>query len=407
MTTDRRTCVAVIYPFFAHYRAPIMKALLSSQSLNCLLVGDTRDPDGSIEPWLPPKESFCVAPCRKLTSKLLWQANAITVACRRDIAVLIMLGNANILSVWIAAMVGRLLGKRVLFWTHGWLRQESGLKRWVRVLFYRLAHGLLLYGRRARSIGKDNGFPENGLHVVFNSLDYHRQVAARQQVSPEQIRELRKQLFSESTSPVLICTSRLTPFRGLDLLLKAMVRLERAGNRLHLILVGDGPERVRLSKMARELNLSVHFHGACYDEERLAELFMASDLTVVPGKAGLTVMHSLVYGTPVVTQDCPDEQGPEVEAIIPGETGDFFRPGDEVDLARVIIKWTGNDIVYSRIREMSHAVIDRFYNPEYQALVISRAASGLPAHDPELERRVSRGYNGESHASSITIHPQR
>jgi glycosyltransferase involved in cell wall biosynthesis len=366
-----------------------MKTLLASRSLDCLLVGDIHDPDGFIEPWLPPSESFFIAPCRKLTSKLLWQTNAIRVACRRDIAVLIMLGNANILSMWIAAIVGRLLGKRVLFWTHGWLRQEYGIRRWVRILFYRLAHGLLLYGMRAKSIGMNNGFSETALHVVFNSLDYHRQVAARQRMSVEKIREVRIQLFGESALPVLICTSRLTGFRGLDFLLKTMARLERTGIKTHLILVGDGPQRAQLSQMARELNLSVYFQGACYDEERLAELLMASDLTVVPGKIGLTVMHSLVYGTPVVTQDCPDEQGPEVEAIIPGETGDFFQPGDEVDLARVIAKWIGDDIVRPRIREMSHAVIDRFYNPEYQELVISRAASGLPAHDSEPSRKAA------------------
>lgn len=383
MTTDGRTRVAVIYPFFAHYRAPIMKTLLASRSLDCLLVGDIHDPDGLIEPWLPPKERFFLAPCRKVTSKLLWQTNAIRVVFRRDVSVLLMLGNVNILSMWIAAIVGRLLGKRVLFWTHGWLRQEYGLRRWVRVSFYRLAHGLLLYGRRAKAIGKDNGFPESALHVVFNSLDYHRQIVARQRVSPEKIRKLRMELFGECTSPVLICTSRLTSFRELDLLLKAMLRLGRGGNRPHLILVGDGPERARLSEMAKELNLSVCFYGACYDEERLAELLIASDLTVVPGKIGLTVMHSLVYGTPVVTQDCPNDQGPEVEAIIPGETGEFFRPGDEADLARVIAKWVGDNVARSRIREVSYAVIDRFYNPEYQELVISRAASGLPAYDPE------------------------
>jgi hypothetical protein len=62
-------------------------------------------------------------------------------------------------------------------------------------------------------------------------------------------------------------------------------------------------------------------------------------LTVSPGKVGLTAMHSMAYGTPVISHNTFDHQMPEVEAIVPGVTGDYFAEGSSEDLARVIAKW--------------------------------------------------------------------
>lgn len=379
MKSTTQATIAVVYPFFAHYRAPVMKALIAAKDFKYILAGDTQDPDSSIKAWIPPAERFLHAPCSKVAGALVWQRGVLPLALRHDIAVLVILGNPNIISNWIIAALGRLRGKRVLFWTHGWLRDETGFKALLRIAFYRLGNGLLLYGARARSIGKAKGFDERYLYVVFNSLDYDNQIVARSRVSPETIARVRTQLFGNSKTPVLICTSRLTIFRGLDLLLKAMVVLREGGFEHHLILVGEGPEEPRLTQMAKNYRLSVHFYGSCYDEDRLAELLMASDLTVVPGKVGLTAIHSLVYGTPVITEDAPADQGPEIEAIIPNETGDFFRPGDANELASVIHKWTHGSIDRMAVRAKCHAVVEQHYTPRYQAQAIANAIAGEPA----------------------------
>ena len=246
---------------------------------------------------------------------------------------------SNFLSTWFAALIARLTRKRVLFWTHGWIRNEQGIKAAIRNLFYRLPHGLLLYGNRAKMIGVENGFARDTLYVVYNSLDYEAQRIARAKITDNHTKQVRRMLFPHSSNPVLICTSRLIRLRGLELVLGAMAELRGQGFETSLLLVGAGPEREYLGKMAMDLRLAVHFYGSCYDEDRLAELIMSANVTVAPGKVGLTAMHSLVYGTPVITHNDPAEQMPEWEAIVPGQTGDFFRRGDVHDLARTIYKW--------------------------------------------------------------------
>ncbi|HEU4684705.1 MAG TPA: glycosyltransferase [Nitrospira sp.] len=371
--------VAVVYPFFAHYRAGVIRALLASRDVEYLFVGDDTDPDASIEPWVPPGDRFIRTPCRKIGAHAIWQHGAARIAVRGDLDTIIFLGNANIVSTWGAARLARLRGKRVLFWTHGWIRQESGIRAMLRKRFYRLAHGLLLYGNRAKDIGRSQGFPLESLYVIYNSLDYESQKCARASVSDEQIQRTRELLFGQSRTPVLICTSRLSKARGLESVLLAMSRLREQWLDTSLLLVGDGPEREALARMAKNLDLRVHFYGPCYDERRLAALIMSANVTVAPGKVGLTAMHSLAYGTPVITHDDPDEQMPEWEAIEPGVTGALFTRGDVDDLARAIKEWCLRPWPDETVRARCRAIIDRYYNPEYQRRVIERAVRGLAA----------------------------
>src|SRR5262249_9152914 len=149
-----------VYHFFAHYRSAVLRQLLEQGRYNYLLVGDRTDPDSAgIKAWedIPP-DHFVYAPWRRLRGRLFWQRGVVKLALRRDIRCLILLGNSKWASTWAAAIAGRLSGKRVLFWTHGWIVPERGLKKFIRRRFYKLAHGLLLYGNGARKIGIEQGF---------------------------------------------------------------------------------------------------------------------------------------------------------------------------------------------------------------------------------------------------------
>lgn len=106
---------------------------------------------------------------------------------------------------------------------------------------------------------------------------------------------------------------------------------------------------------------------------------MLSDLCVAPGEIGLTCMHALAYGIPVVTHDNPDFQMPEWEAIQPGITGELFRYGDVQDLARVIADWFKLGKSRKQLSVDCRTIIDRCYNPSYQAMVINGAVAGIPA----------------------------
>lgn len=355
--------IAIIYTHFPHYRAPVFEALSRSVRYDFSFY---YDPSGIDETIATGEAAVNHYQLNVISWRgLLWQRGALSLACCSKLDGYIFLGNPFIISTWIAAILVRLRGKPVLFWTHGWLRQEVGIKAWIRRRFYKLADGLLVYGARARALGEAMGFDPASIHVINNSLDYSAQRHARERVLKEGI--LGRNGLPRK--PFFLVVSRLVKSVSLDIAVEAMAQMS---TEVALVVVGDGPERDNLETMAEALGIDVFFTGAIYDEDRLARFFMGSHAVVSPGKVGLLAMHALAYGTPVITHNDFDRQMPEVEAIEPGTSGAFFRYGDSADLAEKMETFlrlppesrsAGRAAAISRIEEK--------YTPDMQVTYIS------------------------------------
>jgi len=396
--------VGIAYHQIAHYRRAVFDALARSDRFAFRILSDTRAPDPTIALVEPESTKWDWLSTRNLwLGHCLWQRGIVREALLGDYSAFIFLGNFLYLSTWIAAPVARLRGRRVLFWTHGWLRRERGLKGYVRRVFYRLAHGLLVYGHWAKSIGIELGFDASRIHVVYNSLDSEAQTRLRLAVTRERLAAVREELFPGSAAPIAICSARLVAARKLDLLIDAVARLRTRGRDVRLVLVGDGPAKAELEAAARAAAIHAKFVGACYDEARIAELTMAADVTVMPGSIGLTAIQSLAYGTPVITHANRETQNPEWEAIVPGRSGDFFQPDDVEDLVRSLERWTSKPRRDPRIVAACVGTIERLWNPATQRRVIERALEGAEADDlfvshPQTTRS---GAGGRESADAI------
>ena len=310
----------------------------------------------------------------------MWQWGSITWAIKPEFDTVIMHAVPHWPCTWIGGILARMMGKRVFFWGHGYLYEPKGFKGLMRRMFYAIPNAHMFYGRIAKVIAMKHGWTPEKLHVIYNSLNTSQQRKIRDESTKEQALEVRRQIFGND-NPVAICTTRLIAIRRLDLLLDSIHTLKERGRAVNLILVGDGPESQRLRKQAEQLNLPVHFEGACYDERRIAQLVMASNVTVAPGKVGLTAMHSMVYGVPVVTHGDAFDQMPEWEAIIPDKTGSLFQSGNVQSLSDAILKWTESQFPDAETQRACHKIIDRFWNPEFQRQAIENAVLVMDADD--------------------------
>lgn len=275
-----------------------------------------------------------IAPMRHVGS-LGWQSGLIRLLRRRRYDDVVMLGDAKYLSTWVSAIFARARGMRVYFWTIGWHRPEQGLKRIIRLAFYRLAHGLLLYGRTGAAIGESVGYPRSRMHVIGNSVEASDRVESRPEIALSTLPQGR------------ICVGaviRLTAVKRLDLLLAAASVLQAKGHAVVVLLVGEGPESERLARTARELGVELHLPGSAYSLSDLTKIYESIDVTVVPAAVGLTAIQSMNFGTPVVSDDDAFSQMPEWEAIVPGVTGELYRAGDVVELADAILR------AYARVK---------------------------------------------------------
>lgn len=294
-----------------------------------------------------------------------------TLCKRKDFDAYLMLGSPMCVSIWMLCILIRLIHPKakIYFWCHGWYGKETFAEAVIKKNFMRLAHESFIYGNYAKNLLLEKGFKKEKLHVIHNSLSYDVQLALRKQMQPANIY---KKYFGND-NPVLIFIGRLTKVKKLDMLVEAVAHLREKGEKYNLVFVGDGVERESLEQRVESLRLRdcVWFYGACYDEATNAELVYNADLCVAPGNVGLTAMHTLMFGCPVITHNDFRWQMPEFEAISQYHTGNFFVRDDQQSLEEKISEWFRvNGAIREEVRHWCYKEIDDQWNPYFQMEVI-------------------------------------
>lgn len=308
----------------------------------------------------------------------IWQSRIVSLAFKRQYPVYLMLGDPNTLSTWIAALIIKLFfpEKRVYFWSHGWYGKENSLRRLLKKLFFHMVDGTFLYGNYAKQLMVENGFKPERLHVIHNSLAYEKQLSIREKIH---LKDIYKEHFGNDL-PNLIFIGRLTKVKRLDLLIDALAVLKNQKFKVNLTLVGEGVQRQMLEEKVNCLRLleNVWFYGANYDEVSNAELIYNADLCVSPGNVGLTAIHTMMFGTPVLTHNCFKYQMPEFEAIIDGKTGAFFEYNNVEAIAQAIKQWIDcYQFCREAVREACFKEIDSVWTPQFQIDVIKNVINQI------------------------------
>lgn len=303
-------------------------------------------------------------------NRLYWITGAVSLLFK-PYRQYILVGEIHSLSNWVMLIMARVMGKKTYVWSHGFYGKESGTQIFIKKLYFKLATGSFLYGERSKQLMIKYGFDQRRLHVIYNSLDYDKTVALRKEL---QLSDLYHSHFL-NTNPVIVFIGRLAPVKKLDMLLQALIEMQQTALKVNLVIVGDGTEKEHLEKMVDKNGLqdNVWFYGPSYDEKVTGELIYNADLCVSPGNVGLTAIHALSYGTPVITHNNFSKQMPEFEAMEAGISGQFFEEGNAVALKDCILTWLKNHPRKDEALITScYSHIDGFYNPAYQIKVLKQ-----------------------------------
>jgi len=133
----------------------------------------------------------------------------------------------------------------------------------------------------------------------------------------------------------LVFLGRLVSSKGVNILIQALALLENSGLKPHLTIIGDGPQRGALEKLARDVGVEnqVSFTGTI-PTEKVATLLFEHKILVVPSiwneGFGVVALEGIASGCVVIGSD----SGGLPEAI--GKCGLVVRTGDAEALARAI-----------------------------------------------------------------------
>lgn len=300
-----------------------------------------------------------------------WVKGIISLLYSKEYDRYLMMGHSRNLSILLFVIFKRMFfsKKKVYLWTHGIYGKENRLEYSIKKLLLESADGVFLYGNYSMNLMIQKGFDANKLFTIHNSLNYEEQLKLRKRLK---LSNIYIDHF-KNTNPVIIFIGRLNAIKRLDMLIEAVSILEQKKVFVNLVFIGDGDEKDRLMKLSTDKGIDqrVWFYGACYDEEKNAKFIYNADLCVAPGNVGLTAMHALMFGCPVVTHDNFAFQMPEYEAIKVDQTGCFFTFNDIVSMTDSIEKWLSNHTTErDEVRKACFQEIDSFWNPQFQINVI-------------------------------------
>ncbi len=166
---------------------------------------------------------------------------------------------------------------------------------------------------------KSIGYPAERVTVIPNGIDVPEPTPFDRDV-------LLAELEIPRGVPVIGFVGRMAKQKRVDDLVFAMALVAILHPEAHLLLVGDGPERDKLMKFARDINIDSHtrFTGHRADAAKLLRImdlfWIASDFE---GQSN-SMMEAMAAGLPVIATDIP----PNRELVVDGETGFLVRVGD-------------------------------------------------------------------------------
>lgn len=179
------------------------------------------------------------------------------------------------------------------------------------------------------------GVPSSRCHVVPNGTDPDR-------FRPLDVGPLRESLgLVEDT--VLLTVGRLVPRKGIDTTLQALPTVLETVPDLTYLVVGTGPDRDRLEKLADDLGIHSHVRFSGYvDADDLPRYYNLADTFVMPSREarpdvegfGIVFLEAGACGVPTVgarTGGIPD-------AVQDGETGLLVHPSSPNALADALTR---------------------------------------------------------------------
>lgn len=259
------------------------------------------------------------------------------------------------------AMAKRKLGLPLLLEVNAPLAEERArfgglglpwLARWAETRAWRDADFVLPVTRVLAGYVRDAGVSPQRIVVIPNGINRDHFAAAPS-------KEEAKQKLGLEGKLVLGFTGFVRDWHGVDRVIHWMTSSEAPPQAL-LLVVGDGPARGELERLAQILHLEerVRFTGVI-DRHRVPEYVAAFDIAlqpaVVPYASPLKLFEYLALGKPVIAPRQPNIE----EILTDGENAILFEASKRGDFERNLARLCQDDSLRSRLGRAAAGTIDR------------------------------------------------
>lgn len=203
------------------------------------------------------------------------------------------------------------------FWADTWFRRQRVSR------YLQRAQVIVALSDGAKSDLIDHlGIPEGLIKVVPNAVpvgSFHPATADERKVA-------RKSLGLPADAFVALYIGALVPEKGADVAVESMSQLDDA----HLLMVGDGPGRQDLERLAERVGAGrVHFTGVLTDA---LPAYASADVVLLPSRGGDSMPATLIEAGFCGLPSIATPIGSITDIVLDQQTGVIVRPDDVGDV---------------------------------------------------------------------------
>ena len=271
----------------------------------------------------------------------------------------------------LVSMSGMARRRRWVAFHHGYtqtdliVRAQNQVDRWS---LRRASHIVTTNHRFARVIA-DRGVRRDAITVLHNAV---RDAGA----TAEQAAELRARLGLSPCERVVLAVGRLSHEKGQEHLIRAAVAWR---NRARLVIAGDGPDRARLARLAREVGCAncIIFAGLT---SQVSPFYAIADVFVLPSLSEGSpnaLLEAMAAGLPIVATDVggvPEIAADDVNALL-------VPPRDAGSIASAVCALLEDKGRCERLGLMAQRTVRQDYTPERRAAALADVYRRVLAYD--------------------------
>jgi glycosyltransferase involved in cell wall biosynthesis len=245
---------------------------------------------------------------------------------------------------------------RLVTTVHGWVKETRRTPLYYKIdqLCLPRYEAVLCVSEDLHQQCLDHGVPAKRCFLIENGID------TQQYTRSLSTAKAKDRLGLSSRRFVIGAVGRLSPEKGLDLLIRAAHRLLTGGLDVAVLIAGEGAEKTRLESLANELGMRdrVHLLGYCADTSRA---YAAMDVFA---------LSSLREGLPNVLLEAMSMELPVIATRIAGVprlvrdevNGLLVEPGSIDSLAQSLTRIVTDDELRQRLRSSGRHTVETRYS---------------------------------------------
>tara|TARA_B100000953_G_scaffold298395_1_gene295130 strand:+ start:5003 stop:6106 length:1104 start_codon:yes stop_codon:yes gene_type:complete len=208
--------------------------------------------------------------------------------------------------------------------------------------------------------------------IIVNSLDFKKEIDTKFNINskliynPLNIREIKKKSnskfklkFYENANIRAINIARFTDQKDHITLIKSISKAIKNKIKIKMLILGYGPNKsmmidfIKRNKLSKNIKI-LNFQNNPYKFIKKSNLFILS--SIYEGLPNV-LLEAISLKKFVISSNC--QTGPR-EILNNGQYGMLFKPRDENDLTKKIIKFSNNTKKYNKIASIAYKSLNRF-----------------------------------------------